>query len=193
MSSITWMRTEKVWVTCHNLINCKCFKICAPKSTNNFCWSSSILVIYANSWLTRKVPDAGKAWGQEAKRVSENKMAGWHHQCNGHELGQTLGDGEGQRGLVCCSPWGHEESDITGWLNNSRTRLDLYFKVINWYRYKAKSKEELKSLLMKVKEKRWKNSLKTQRSKKLRSWHPVPSLHGKKIGKQWKQWETLFS
>ena len=31
-------------------------------------------------------------------------MAGWHHQCNGHELGQTSGDAEGQGGLVCCSP-----------------------------------------------------------------------------------------
>ena len=25
---------------------------------------------------------------------------------NGHELGQALGDGEGQRGLACGSPWG---------------------------------------------------------------------------------------
>ena len=33
-------------------------------------------------------------------------MIGWHHRCNEHELGQTLGDGEGQGGLVCCSPWG---------------------------------------------------------------------------------------
>ena len=31
-------------------------------------------------------------------------MAGWHHWYNGHELGQTPGDGEGQGGLVCCSP-----------------------------------------------------------------------------------------
>ena len=30
-------------------------------------------------------------------------MVGWHHQFIGHELGQTLGDGEGQGGLVCCS------------------------------------------------------------------------------------------
>ena len=30
------------------------------------------------------------------------------------ELGQTLGDGEGQGGLVCCSSWGHKESDTTG-------------------------------------------------------------------------------
>ena len=34
-------------------------------------------------------------------------MAGWHHQCNGHELGQTSGDGEEQGDLACCSPWGH--------------------------------------------------------------------------------------
>ena len=38
-------------------------------------------------------------------------MAGQHHGCNGHELGQTLGDGEGQGGLVCCRPWGRKELD----------------------------------------------------------------------------------
>ena len=38
--------------------------------------------------------------------MSEDEMAGWHHQCNGHELEQTSGDGEGQVGLACCSPWG---------------------------------------------------------------------------------------
>ena len=41
-------------------------------------------------------------------------MAGGHHRCNEHELGQTSGDGEGQGGLACCSPWGHKESDVTG-------------------------------------------------------------------------------
>ena len=34
-------------------------------------------------------------------------------------LGQTLGDGEGQGGLACCSPWGGKELDMTGWLNNN--------------------------------------------------------------------------
>ena len=43
-----------------------------------------------NSWLIGKVPDAGKDWRQEEKGVSEDEMAGWYHQCNGHELGQTL-------------------------------------------------------------------------------------------------------
>ena len=40
-------------------------------------------------------------------------MVGWHHQLNGREFEQTLGDGEGQGGLACCSPWGHKESDTT--------------------------------------------------------------------------------
>ena len=49
-------------------------------------------------------------------------MARWHGRCNGHELGQTLGDGKGQGGLACCSPWGHRESDTTEQLNNDNTR-----------------------------------------------------------------------
>ena len=53
--------------------------------------------------------DAGKDGGQKEKRVTEDEMVGWHHQFNGHELGQTLRDGEGQGGLVCCSSWGHKE------------------------------------------------------------------------------------
>ena len=48
-----------------------------------------------------------KYWRQNKreKRVSEVEMGGLHHWCNEHELGQTLGDGEGQGGLVCCSSW----------------------------------------------------------------------------------------
>ena len=46
-------------------------------------------------------------------------MAGWQHRCNGHELGQTSGNGEGQGGLACCSPWGRQELDTTGQLNNN--------------------------------------------------------------------------
>ena len=45
-------------------------------------------------------------------------MAGWHHRLNGHEFEQVLGDSGGQRSLVCCSPWGHKESDTTEQLNN---------------------------------------------------------------------------
>ena len=37
-------------------------------------------------------------------RGKENEMLGWHHRLNGHEFKQTLGDGEGQGSLECCSP-----------------------------------------------------------------------------------------
>ena len=40
-------------------------------------------------------------------------MVGWHHRFNGHELGQTLGDGEEQERLACCISWGCKEMDTT--------------------------------------------------------------------------------
>ena len=67
----------------------------------------------AKSWLIGKDPDARKDWGQEEKEATEDKMVGWHHRLNGHEFEKTLGDSEGQGSLVCCSPWGHKESDTT--------------------------------------------------------------------------------
>ena len=56
----------------------------------------------ANSQPTGKVPDAGRDWGQKEKRESEGEMAGWHHRCSGHELGQTLGRwwGTGRPGVL---------------------------------------------------------------------------------------------
>ena len=52
------------------------------------------------------------------------------NQLNGHDFEQTLGVGEGQGSLVCCSPWGCKESDTTERLNNNRYNLDCiyYFK-----------------------------------------------------------------
>ena len=44
--------------------------------------------------------------------MTKDEMVGWHHRLNGHEV-QASGVGEGQGGLVCCSPWGHKESDVT--------------------------------------------------------------------------------
>ena len=46
-------------------------------------------------------------------------MVGWHHQLNGHEFDQALGDGEGQGSLACCSPWGCKESDMAERPNNN--------------------------------------------------------------------------
>ena len=67
----------------------------------------------AKSWLIWKDPDAGKDWGQEEKGTTEDEMVGWHHWLNGQEFEQTPGDGDGQGGLVCCSPWGRIKSDMT--------------------------------------------------------------------------------
>ena len=71
------------------------------------------------NWLIRKYPDAGKDWRQEKKETTEDEMVGWHHWLNGHEFEQTLGDGEGQGRLACCSPWGCKESDMTVQMNNN--------------------------------------------------------------------------
>ena len=49
--------------------------------------------------------------------MTEDDMFGWDYQFNGCELGQTLGDSEGQGGLACCYSWGRKESDTTECLN----------------------------------------------------------------------------
>ena len=80
----------------------------------------------AKSRLIGKDLDAGKDWRQKEKGTTENEMGGWHHWLNGHEFEQALGDGEGQGSLVCCSPWGHKESDMTERLCNNNTLHSSY-------------------------------------------------------------------
>ena len=63
--------------------------------------------------------DAGRDWGQEEKGTTEDEMAGWHHQLDGHEFGWTLGAGDGQGSLACCDSWGLKESDMTERLNRT--------------------------------------------------------------------------
>ena len=49
--------------------------------------------------------------------MAEDEMVEWHHQMDGHDFDQGLGVGDGQGSLVCCSPWGHKDSDTTERLN----------------------------------------------------------------------------
>ena len=56
--------------------------------------------------------DAGRDWGQE-KGMTEDEMAGWHHQLYGQEFGWTPVVGDGQGGLACCNSWGRKELDTT--------------------------------------------------------------------------------
>ena len=75
---------------------------------------------HAKSWLIGEDSDAGRDWGQEEKRTTDDEMAGWHHWLDGCESEWTLGVGDGQGGLVCCDSWGLKESDTTerlNWLN----------------------------------------------------------------------------
>ena len=44
--------------------------------------------------------------------MTEDKTVRWHHHVNRHEFEQSPGIGDGQGSLVCCSPWGHKESDM---------------------------------------------------------------------------------
>ena len=48
-----------------------------------------------------------------------------HHRLNKHEFEQTLGDGEGQGSLACCSLWGHKESDVIQQLNNNNNICEI--------------------------------------------------------------------
>ena len=47
-------------------------------------------------------------------------MVGWHHQLNGHEFEQILGNGEGQGSWACCGSQDHKELDKTEQLNNNK-------------------------------------------------------------------------
>jgi len=85
-------------------------------------------------------------------------------------------------------------------LEEAQARIKVAGRNINNLRYAddttlmAESEEELKSFLMKVKKETEKFGLKLNiqktkiiASNPITSWHPVPSLHGKQMGKQWKQ------
>ena len=58
--------------------------------------------------------------------MTEDEMVGWHHQLNGNESEQTLGDSEGQGSLACCSPGGHKESEMTEKLNKNNNNNGFY-------------------------------------------------------------------
>ena len=79
----------------------------------------------AKSWLIWKDPDAGKDWGQEEKRTTDDEMVGWHHRLNRHEFGWTPGVGDGQGGLACCDSWGRKESD-------TNERLSDWVTEVSW-------------------------------------------------------------
>ena len=95
-----------------------------------------------------KDPDAGKDWGQEEKGTTEDEMVAWHLWLKGHEFEQAPGDGGGQGGLACCSPWDRKESDTNERLNWSEFPLicHLYWLVASMDNLKSLRKKEIKWL-----------------------------------------------
>ena len=93
---------------------------------------------HAKSWLIGKDSDAGRDWGQEEKRKTEDKMAGWHHQLYAHDFGWTLGIGDGQRGLACCDSWGcKSRTQLSDWTEVMYVSvmyiLYVCIKICIWY------------------------------------------------------------
>ena len=71
------------------------------------------------NWLMWKDTVARKDWRQKEKGTTEDKMVGWHHWLDGHEFEKALGVGDGQGGLVCCSPWGGSQAWLRDWTETS--------------------------------------------------------------------------
>ena len=69
------------------------------------------------NWLLAKDSDAWKDWRQVGKGMPGHEIVGWHRWLNVQEIEQAPGVDGGQRGLDCCSSWGHKESDMIERLN----------------------------------------------------------------------------
>ena len=102
--------------TLESPLDCKEIKLVNPKGNQSWIFigrtdaKAEVLILWppdVKNWLLRKDPDAGKDWRQEEKGMTEDEMVGWHHWLHEHEFEQTLGDGEGQGSLACCSPCSH--------------------------------------------------------------------------------------
>ena len=70
----------------------------------------------------------------EREGETEDEIVGWHHQLNGHEFEQTLGDSEGQGSLACCIPCGCKESDVTEQLNHRSGTSNVQRRFTNIYK-----------------------------------------------------------
>ena len=108
--------------TLESPLDCKEIKPVHPKGNQSWIFiegtdaEAEALILWppdVKNWLTEKDLDAGKDWRQEEKGTTEDEMVGWHHWLDGHEFEQALRIGDGQGSLVCCSPWGRKESNMT--------------------------------------------------------------------------------
>ena len=117
-----WLQITVLEKTLESLLDCKEIQPVHPKENQPWIFigrtdakAPTLWPPDVKSWLTGKVPDAGKDWGQEEQRVAEDEMVGWHHQLNGHAPKQTPRDGEGQGSLGATV---HGVMKSLTWLNN---------------------------------------------------------------------------
>ena len=84
------------------------------------------------NWLIGKDPDVEKDWRQEGKGTTEDEMAGWHHQLNGHEFEQTVGDSLSKLWDWCAAVHGVAKNQT--WLSNwTATTADIqHCKSLRW-------------------------------------------------------------
>ena len=120
-----WRRLLRVPLTAKRPIQSILKEISPEYYCKDWCWSSNTLATWRKQLTCWKRP-----WCWERLRAGgEGDNRGWDgwmdHWLNGHEFEQTLGDGEEQGSLACCSPWGCKESDTTEWLNNNNITSHL--------------------------------------------------------------------
>ena len=95
-------------------------------------WSSNTLVTSRKEPIHWKRPWCWERLRAGGEGTTEDEMVEWHYRLNEHEFEQVPGDSEGQGTLVCCSPWGCKESDMTWWMNNnSHKQKALFFGVFS--------------------------------------------------------------
>ena len=136
--------------------------------------------------------------GENSEREGNTRSPDLTLEKSGHETTDWFQIGKGvHQGCIvspCLFNFYAEDIMRNAGLDEAQVGIKIARRNINNLRYAddttlmAESEEELKSLLMKVKEESEKVGLNST-FRKLRSWHPVPSLHGKQLGKQWL---TLF-
>ena len=73
--------------------------------------------------------------------MTEDEMVGWHHRLHGYEFEQALRVDDGQRSLVCYSPWGRKETYTTEWLN---WLTEKYHLEISYHKKKTYEMEWIK-------------------------------------------------
>ena len=113
--------------TLESPLDCKEIKLVNPKGNPSWIFIGRTdseaklqyfghLICWTNSLEKRKTLMLGKTEGRR-RRGWQNEMVGWHHWLKGHKFEEAPGAGDGQRSLVCCSPWGCKQLDVTEQLN----------------------------------------------------------------------------